>query len=119
VCATALAGGYLAAVPVAALVDDWAAAKAVDDAARAAESVQRLQVAEAAGVVERAVKSVQHLQAVEAVGVVVPVAAYGQRLEAATVVEGRIEVLVVSWQGEEIGMVVESKREPVAEPVQY
>jgi hypothetical protein len=73
--AMASAGGYLAAEPAAALVDGWATAKAVDDAARVVESVQRLQVAEAVGVVERAVESVQHLQVAEAVGVDVPVAA--------------------------------------------
>lgn len=53
--ATGLAGDYPAAVPVAALVDDRAAAKA-------------------AGVVARAVEPVQRSQAVEAVGVVVPAA---------------------------------------------
>lgn len=32
---------------------------------------------------------------------------------------GGVVVLVVPWQGEEIEMVVESKPEPVAEPVQH
>jgi hypothetical protein len=52
--ATALAGGYLAAERVAALVDDSAAAKAAGDAARAVESVQHLQAVKAVGVVGRA-----------------------------------------------------------------
>ena len=49
--ATVLAGDYPADVPVAALVDDWAAAKVAGDAARAVESVQCLPAAEVVGVV--------------------------------------------------------------------
>ena len=49
--ATASAGGCPAAVPVAALVDDWAAAKVAGDAARTVESVQRLPAAEVVVVV--------------------------------------------------------------------
>jgi hypothetical protein len=49
--ATVLAGDYPADVPVAALVDDWAAAKVAGDAARTVESVQRLPAAEVVVVV--------------------------------------------------------------------
>jgi hypothetical protein len=38
-------------------------------------------------------------------------------LEAATVAESRVGALVMSWQGEEIGMAVESRSELFAEPV--
>jgi hypothetical protein len=56
--ATALAGGYLAVEPVAALVDDWVAVNVAGDVAQAVES-----------------ESVQCLSAAEAVDVVVPAAA--------------------------------------------
>jgi hypothetical protein len=77
----ALADCYLAAVPVAALVGGWAAAKVAGDVARAVVSVQRLQAAKV--VVD-----------------VVPAAA----------VTGP-GVLVVPWQGEEIEKAVGSKPE--------
>lgn len=98
VCATALAGGYLAAVSAVALVGGRAAAKAAGGAVRAGESVQRLL---AARVVDDAV----------------PAAARGQRLEAATVAE--LGVLVVPWQGEEIDMVAGSRLEQFVDAEQH
>lgn len=50
----AFAGDCLAAVPVAVLLHDWAAATAAGDVAQAVESVQRLRVAEAVVVVAQA-----------------------------------------------------------------
>lgn len=52
--ATALAGGYLAAVPVVVLSQCWAAAKAADGVVRAVESAQHLQAEVVVGDVVRA-----------------------------------------------------------------
>jgi hypothetical protein len=92
--ATTLPGDYLAAVPVAEL------AKAVAKSAQAVESVRHSQVAEVVGDVEQA-------------------AALGQHLEAATVAEGKVGVLAVPWQCEEIEKAAGCRSAPVAEPVQH